>query len=77
MQMGYALEDWQGKPVIAIINSWSDINQCHSHFKSRVEDVKRGVLQAGGFPIELPTLSLSEPCEANYHALSQYDGDGS
>ena len=61
MQMGYALEDWQGKPVIAIINSWSDINQCHSHFKSRVEDVKRGVLQAGGFPIELPTLSLSEP----------------
>ena len=61
MQMGYALEDWQGKPVIAIINSWSDINQCHSHFKSRVDDVKRGVLQAGGFPIELPTLSLSEP----------------
>ena len=61
MQMGYALEDWQGKPVIAIINSWSDINQCHSHFKSRVEDVKRGILQAGGFPIELPTLSLSEP----------------
>ena len=61
MQMGYSLEDWHGKPVIAIINSWSDINQCHAHFKSRVEDVRRGILQAGGFPIELPTLSLSEP----------------
>ena len=60
MQMGYSAEDWQGKPVIAIINSWSDINQCHSHFKSRAEDVRRGILQAGGFPLELPTLSLSE-----------------
>ncbi len=61
MQMGFSKEDWQGKPVIAVINSWSDINQCHAHFKSRVEDVKRGIFQAGGFPIELPTLSLSEP----------------
>jgi len=61
MQMGYAPEDWKGKPVIAIVNSWSDINQCHAHFKSRVDDVRRGILQAGGFPIELPTLSLSEP----------------
>ncbi len=60
MQMGYGAEDWQGRPVIAIINTWSDINPCHAHFKTRVEDVKRGVLQAGGFPIELPALSLSE-----------------
>ncbi|MFD1625425.1 L-arabinonate dehydratase [Azospirillum griseum] len=60
MQMGYAPEDWVGKPVIAIINTWSDINACHAHFKQRVEDVKRGVFQAGGFPIELPALSLSE-----------------
>ena len=60
MQMGYAPEDWAGKPVIAIINTWSDINPCHAHFKQRVEDVKRGVLQAGGFPIELPALSLAE-----------------
>ena len=60
MQMGYSREDWHGKPVIAIINSWSDINQCHSHFKARAEDVRRGILQAGGFPLELPTLSLSE-----------------
>ena len=61
MQMGYGPADWAGKPVIAIINTWSDANQCHSHFKQRVEDVKRGVLQAGGFPIELPAISLSEP----------------
>ncbi len=61
MQMGYASADWAGKPVIAILNTWSDINQCHQHFKQRVEDVKRGVLQAGGFPLELPALSLSEP----------------
>jgi dihydroxy-acid dehydratase len=61
MQMGYAHEDWVGKPVIAIVNTWSDANQCHTHFKQRVDDVKRGVLQAGGFPLELPAISLSEP----------------
>jgi len=61
MQMGYGPADWVGKPVIAIVNTWSDINQCHSHFKQRVEDVKRGVLQAGGLPLELPAISLSEP----------------
>jgi dihydroxy-acid dehydratase len=60
MQLGYGPEDWVGKPVIAIINTWSDIGTCHGHFKQRVEDVKRGVLQAGGFPLELPALSLSE-----------------
>ena len=61
LQMGYAPADYVGKPVIAIINTWSDANQCHSHFKQRVDDVKRGVLQAGGFPLELPAISLSEP----------------
>ncbi len=60
MQMGYAPEDWAGRPVIAIINTWSDLNSCHAHFKQRVEDVKRGVLQAGGFPVELPAISVSE-----------------
>ncbi len=60
MQMGYAPEDWVDKPVIAILNTWSDLNACHAHFKQRVEDVKRGVFQAGGFPVELPALSLSE-----------------
>lgn len=60
MQMGYDRADWEGRPIIAIINTWSDINPCHAHFKHRVEDVKRGVQQAGGFPIELPAISLSE-----------------
>jgi dihydroxy-acid dehydratase len=60
MQMGYAPADWKDKPIIAIVNTWSDANQCHTHFKQRVEDVKRGVLQAGGFPLELPAISLSE-----------------
>jgi dihydroxy-acid dehydratase len=61
MQMGYGREDWAGKPLIAIINTWSDVNQCHTHFRQRVDDVKRGVLQAGGLPLELPAISLSEP----------------
>ena len=60
MQMGYGAEDWKDKPVIAIINTWSGINPCHAHFRERAEDVKRGILQAGGFPIELPALSLAE-----------------
>jgi dihydroxy-acid dehydratase len=60
MQMGYAPKDWVGRPVIAILNTWSDINPCHAHFKLRVDDVKRGVLQAGGFPVELPGISLAE-----------------
>jgi dihydroxy-acid dehydratase len=60
MQLGYKPIDWVGRPVIAIINTWSDIQPCHAHFKQRVEDVKRGILQAGGFPLELPALSLAE-----------------
>jgi dihydroxy-acid dehydratase len=60
-QMGYDISDYAGKPVIAIINTWSDINPCHTHFKERVEDVKRGVWQAGGFPLEMPVMTLSEP----------------
>ncbi|ATA23690.1 dihydroxy-acid dehydratase [Brenneria goodwinii] len=60
-QQGYAREDYMGKPVIAIVNTWSEINPCHTHFKERAEQVKRGILQAGGFPIELPAMSLGEP----------------
>jgi dihydroxy-acid dehydratase len=59
-QMGYAAEDYAGKPIIAIINTWSDLNTCHSHFPERVEEVKRGVWQAGGFPVELPAMSITE-----------------
>jgi dihydroxy-acid dehydratase len=59
-QMGYARSDFAGKPVIAIVNTWSDLNPCHMHFRTRAEEVKRGVWQAGGFPVELPALSLGE-----------------
>jgi dihydroxy-acid dehydratase len=59
-QIGYAEEDYAGKPVIGIINTWSDINPCHYHFRERVEEVKRGVWQAGGFPLEFPAISLAE-----------------
>ena len=60
MQMGFDHADWEGKPVIAIVSTWSDMNSCHSHFRQRAEEVKRGVLQAGGFPLELPAISLGE-----------------
>jgi dihydroxy-acid dehydratase len=60
-QMGYTRDDYAGKPVIAVINTWSEINPCHTHFRQRAEEVKRGIWQAGGFPIEMPAMSLSEP----------------
>src|ERR1700674_2887226 len=60
-QMGYSRADYAGKPVIAIINTWSDINPCHSHFRQRAEEVKRGIWQACGFPVEIPAITLSEP----------------
>ncbi len=59
-QLGLDASDYRGKPVIAILNTWSDINPCHMHFKQRVEEVKRGVWQAGGFPLELPAMSIAE-----------------
>src|SRR5882724_7416808 len=59
-QMGYAIDDFKDKPVIAIINTWSDLATCHSHFRERAAEVKRGVWQAGGFPVELPAMSVTE-----------------
>jgi len=59
-QMGYAAEDFAGKPVIGIINTWSDLTTCHSHFRTRADEVKRGVWQAGGFPVELPAMPVNE-----------------
>jgi dihydroxy-acid dehydratase len=59
-QMGLGPADWQGKPVIAILNTWSELVPCHLHFKILAENVKRGVLQAGGMPVEIPALALSE-----------------
>ncbi|MFN0041144.1 MAG: L-arabinonate dehydratase [Burkholderiales bacterium] len=60
LQLGYTREDTQGKPVIAIVNTWSDINHCHSHLRERAQEVKRGVWQAGGLPLEMPAISLAE-----------------
>lgn len=60
MQLGFSEEEFMGRPIIGILNTWSELNSCHSHFPERVTDVKRGVLQAGGFPVELPTLSVDE-----------------
>src|SRR5438105_3345360 len=59
-QMGYAESDYAGKPIIAILNTYSDLSVCHSHFKQRMEEVKRGVWQAGGFPVEIPVMMVSE-----------------
>src|SRR5882724_11070956 len=60
LQMGYTHEDYKGKPVIAILNTWSDDNHCHSHLRERAQEVKRGVWQAGGFPLEMPAIALAE-----------------
>ena len=58
--MGWSDDDYLGKPVVAILNTWSDLNTCHSHLRERAEDVKRGIWQAGGFPVEVPVMSLGE-----------------
>ena len=58
--MGYGQEDFAGKPVIGILNTWSDLATCHTHFRDRAQEVKRGVFQAGGFPVEIPITTLSE-----------------
>jgi dihydroxy-acid dehydratase len=59
-QLGFSGPDFDGKPVIGIINTWSEMNTCHGHFRQRVAEIKRGVFQAGGFPVELPAMSLGE-----------------
>src|SRR5688500_16827564 len=60
-QMGFEAADYRGKPVIAILNTWSEINPCHTHFRQRAEEVQRDLWQAGGFPREMPAISLAEP----------------
>lgn len=59
-QMGYWSEEFVGRPIIGIVNTWNDLNTCHSHFPERIKDIKRGITAAGGFPVELPALSLGE-----------------
>src|SRR6201982_166460 len=79
MQMGYAPEECTARPVTATVNPWSAAQPCHMHFRSRVDDVKRGVLMAGGFPLELPALSLSEslltPTTMLYRTLLAMDAE--
>jgi dihydroxy-acid dehydratase len=58
--LGYNAEEHLGKPVIGILNTWSDINPCHMHLRERAQQVKRGVWEAGGFPLEFPVATLSE-----------------
>jgi len=60
LQMGYDYDDWKERPIIGIINTWSDLNACHQHLRDRAEDVKQGVLAGGGLPVELPANSVSE-----------------
>ena len=59
-QLGVEPEEHLGKPLIAILNTWSELNPCHMHLRQRAEQVKRGVLEAGGFPVEMPVATLSE-----------------
>jgi dihydroxy-acid dehydratase len=59
-QQGFRREDLMGKPMIGILNTWSDLSPCHAHLRERAQSVKQGVLMAGGFPLELPAMSLGE-----------------
>lgn len=59
-QAGFCTEDFSGKPIIGILNTWNDLISCHAHFRQRADDIKRGVWQAGGFPVEIPVMGLSE-----------------
>ena len=59
-QLGVDPEEHLGKPLIAILNTWSEMNPCHMHLRERAAQVKRGVLEAGGFPVEFPVATLSE-----------------
>jgi dihydroxy-acid dehydratase len=58
--MGFDDIDYRDRPVVAMLNTWSDLNTCHAHFKQRADEVRRGILQAGGFPVEVPVMSLGE-----------------
>ncbi|MEJ7592333.1 MAG: L-arabinonate dehydratase [Planctomycetaceae bacterium] len=78
-QSGFSTDDFKDKPVIGILNTWNDLISCHAHFKQRVEDIKRGVWQAGGFPVEIPVMGLSEtfmkPTSMYYRNLLAMEGE--
>ncbi len=60
-QAGFTDKDFKGKPAIGVFSTWSELNPCHIHFRERAEDVKRGIWQNGGFPLEVPCMALGEP----------------
>lgn len=60
-QMGLRRESFLGRPVVAIVNTWSGLNACHQHLRERAETVRLAVAAAGGLAVELPALSLAEP----------------
>ncbi len=57
---GIPAYEFEGKPIIGICNTWSELTPCNSHFRELAESVKRGILEAGGFPVEFPVMSLGE-----------------
>lgn len=59
-QMGMRREEFLGRPVIGIINTWSEMSPCHAHLRDRADAVKRGVWQMGGYPVKLPAISVGE-----------------
>ncbi len=74
---GYAEHEFDGRPVIGICNTWSDLTPCNGHFRILAEQVKRGVYEAGGFPLEFPVMSLGEalmrPTTMLYRNLASMD----
>ncbi len=69
--------EFQGKPVIGICNTWSELTPCNAHFRELAESVKRGISEAGGFPVEFPVMSLGEtlikPTAMLYRNLASMD----
>jgi dihydroxy-acid dehydratase len=57
---GIPADEFEGKPVIGICNTWSELTPCNAHFRELAESVRRGILEAGGFPVEFPVMSLGE-----------------
>jgi len=74
-------DEFQGKPVIGICNTWSELTPCNAHFRELAESVKKGVLEAGGFPLEFPVMSLGEtlikPTAMLYRNLMSMDTEES
>ncbi len=74
---GIPKDFFEGKPVIGICNTWSELTPCNAHFRDLAEAVKKGVLEAGGFPVEFPVMSLGEtlikPTAMLYRNLASMD----